>query len=115
MKKILLLLCVLLCISITMQAQEKTITGKVTDDKGNPLNGASVVVKGSTAGTSTNADGTFTLKVPANAKQIEISSVGKETRTIAIDKATNFDVALNIADQSLTEVIIAARLELGCK
>ena len=106
MKKILLLLCVLLCISITMQAQEKTITGKVTDDKGNPLNGASVVVKGYTAGTSTNADGNFTLKVPANAKQIEISSVGKAPRTISIDKATNFDVALNISDLSLTEVIL---------
>lgn len=106
MKKFLLLLCVMLGISITMHAQEKTITGKVTDDKGNPLSGASVVVKGSTTGTSTNPDGTFTLKVPANAKQIEISSVGKESRTINIGNAAHYDVSLNIADQSLTEVII---------
>ncbi|MBS1752413.1 MAG: carboxypeptidase-like regulatory domain-containing protein, partial [Bacteroidetes bacterium] len=106
MKKFLLLLCVMLGISITMHAQEKTITGKVTDDKGNPLSGASVVVKGSTTGTSTNPDGTFTLKVPVNAKQIEISSVGKESRTINIGNAAHYDVSLNIADQSLTEVII---------
>ena len=57
-------------------AQTKTITGKVTDDKGNPVSGATVMVKGSKGGTSTDSSGNFTLQVPTAAKQLLVSNVG---------------------------------------
>ena len=62
------------CLSvISAQAQNKTITGKVTDSKdGSALVGASVVVKGSKAGTQTGADGTFKISVPSSTTTIVI-------------------------------------------
>lgn len=57
-------------------AQTRTVTGKVTDEKGNPVASASVTVKGSNQGTATDASGKFQLTVPQNAKTLVISSVG---------------------------------------
>ena len=65
---------------VIAQAQEKTITGTVTNPDGQPLAGTTVSVKGSTVATQTNADGNFTIQAPASAKSLTISSVGFETR-----------------------------------
>ena len=54
---------------------EKEITGTINDDQGNPLPGASVVVKGTTIGTQTDFDGNFTLEVPDDATIISISFI----------------------------------------
>ena len=54
---------------------QRTLTGKVTDEKGNPVANASVVVKGTTSGTTTKTDGTYSLNLPANAQVLVISSV----------------------------------------
>ena len=54
---------------------QRTLTGKVTDEKGNPVANASVVVKGTTSGTTTKADGSYSLTLPANAQVLVISSV----------------------------------------
>ena len=68
-KRLLALVLPLLCFSIATFAQEKTVTGKVTDLKtGSPIAGASVLVKGTKLGTSTTTDGSFTLKTPSTAK-----------------------------------------------
>ena len=56
--------------------QTRTITGKVTDEKGTPLANASVIIKGTSSGTSTSADGSFSLSVPSNASSIVASYVG---------------------------------------
>jgi hypothetical protein len=58
-----LILCFLLAIS-QLWAQNRTVTGKVVDDKNNPISGASVVAFGSKVGASTEADGSFKLSVP---------------------------------------------------
>jgi hypothetical protein len=63
MRKFLLLLgVVLLCIQLS--AQQRTITGKITDEKGNPVPNASIVIKNTSSGTVSKEDGTFSLFVP---------------------------------------------------
>ena len=57
-------------------AQQKTISGKVTDETGAPVPGATVIVKGTSIGTVTDYDGNFTLGVPATAKALVFSFIG---------------------------------------
>src|SRR5579871_1474258 len=98
----------LLCVTCTQLAfsQTKTISGKITDDKGNPLQGATVTVKGSKNGTSTDASGAFKLNVPATAKSITISSVGFTPQEIAIGDKETIDVSMVAATQALTDVVV---------
>jgi len=56
--------------------QQRTVTGMVTDQRGLPLPGVTVVVKGTTTGTITNADGNFSLIIPGNAVYLQFSFVG---------------------------------------
>lgn len=100
-----LLLCMFLGSSI--QAQERVITGKITDSKeGTPIIGATVTVKGTTIATSTEVDGTFRLGgVPADAKTLVITSVGFATREVAIT-GSEISVALTSSDAALSEVVV---------
>ena len=69
------------------------ITGKVTDDKGKPLAGASILVKGSGKGTKTDANGSFSIDAPPNSTLI-ISYVGFENTTIEISNQKTISVQL---------------------
>lgn len=69
------------------------ITGRVTDDNGAPLGGASVNIKGTNKGTSTNAAGEFSLTVPENAV-LTVSFVGFESTDVAVGGRTQIDVQL---------------------
>lgn len=104
-----LLLCplLLLLIQTSVWAQGKTVTGTVLDDKGAPVQGASILVKGSTIGTQTNASGTFSLNVPATAKSLTISYVGYAPQDVDISNTTAVNVTLTVANQSnLNEVVV---------
>src|SRR6187431_3364446 len=111
MTAVLRLLCsalmgLLLFVSLSAQAQDKVVTGKVTDSKdGSPIVGASVVPKGSTKGASTGADGSFRLNVPANVTTLVITSVGFDKQEIPVTGATA-DVSLVQSNSSLNEVIV---------
>jgi TonB-dependent starch-binding outer membrane protein SusC len=70
------------------------IKGQVTDDKGTPLQGASIVVKGTTTGTNTDANGNFTLNVPEGKTILVISSVGYQTQEINVAGKTSVTVAM---------------------
>ncbi len=108
MRKLAMLIALLLC-SVYMMAQDKTVTGKVTDEKdGTPLPGVSVIVKGTTIGTSTGADGTFKLSVPNSAKALLISLVNYVDYEVAIGNKSNFEVSLSSTAQSLSEVVVVA-------
>jgi TonB-linked SusC/RagA family outer membrane protein len=98
----------LLCVLFTQTAfsQTQTITGKVTDDKGTPIVGASVAIKGTSVGTSTRTDGSFTVAAPANAKTLVISSVGYSQQEIPIAGQSTFAVALIPSQASLNEVVV---------
>lgn len=62
--------------SLTVTAQDRTVTGKVVDPAGKALEGVSVKVKNTTRGTTTNADGIFTISVPSDESVLSVSYVG---------------------------------------
>lgn len=105
MRKICLLLSAIFLLLLNTMAQNRTITGKVTDDKGQPVDKASVVVKGTKLGTSTNNLGIYTLSIPATAKTLVISSVGMVTQEISIS-AGNFDIAMVTDMTSMAAVVV---------
>ncbi|HZH00804.1 MAG TPA: carboxypeptidase-like regulatory domain-containing protein, partial [Flavisolibacter sp.] len=65
MRKILMLMLGIFALCTQMYAQDRSITGRVTDESGSPVLGASVLVKGTRVGTTTNNNGVFTINVPA--------------------------------------------------
>ena len=91
-----------------------TVSGKVVDDNGIPIIGAAVVVKGTTVGTSTDAEGNFTLSVPAPASTavLEINFLGYEPVTITVGNRTSFTVTLREAASEIESVVVTA---LGIK
>jgi TonB-dependent starch-binding outer membrane protein SusC len=99
-----LLLCVLF--TQTSFAQTKTITGKVTDANGLPISGASVSVKGSKSGTSTDALGNFHITVPSGANTLVITSIGYAQRDVDISSSAEVAVALTASTSNLNEVVV---------
>lgn len=89
-------------------AQTRTITGKVTDTKdGSPLPGVSVIVKGTTKGTVTNADGSY--KIEADAKDALIFSfIGYVNQERAVGGAGSISVSLGTDNKQLNEVVVTA-------
>jgi iron complex outermembrane receptor protein len=88
-------------------AQNKTVTGKVTDSKdGAPVSGASVQVKGTRTGTSTKPDGTFSLSVPSSATTLVITSVGYERQEVAITGAAIEVSFVASSGANLNEVVV---------
>ena len=98
-------LFLLLLISIASVAQNKTVRGKVTGEKGEAISKASVVVKGTKLGTTTNDNGEFSISVPASAKNLVISSVEFEAKEVAITDGP-LEITLVAAVSKLNEVIV---------
>src|ERR1035438_1495951 len=108
MKQFLLLIS-LTIFSLFLSAQNKTITGKVTDaGTKEPLSGATVLVKGTHVGTATDSLGKFKLDVPADAKTFTISYVGFVARDVAIGNSTSFNLSLESADIPGKEVVVSS-------
>jgi TonB-linked SusC/RagA family outer membrane protein len=106
MRKLLLALTAILLFTGELLAQ-KTISGKVTDEKGNPISNASITVKGTNSGTVSKEDGSFTLTLPESARQIEISGVGYGTLTLDVGQSRTFySAALPIVSRDIDEVIV---------
>lgn len=106
MRKILLSLLGVLLISAQLLAQSRTITGRVTDENGNGIPNASVLVKGSSTGTTTDNTGNFTLTVPANAKTLVISSVGMTNKEVSITSNSMYSISLSASTANLEEVFV---------
>jgi TonB-linked SusC/RagA family outer membrane protein len=101
------ILSLLTSLPFSALAQNKTITGKVTDSKdGVAVVAASVTVKGTSIGTSTGADGTFRLSVPATAAILVVSSTGFETQEVPIAGTTVVEVVLKESASNLNEVVV---------
>ncbi|MBL7698841.1 MAG: SusC/RagA family TonB-linked outer membrane protein [Chitinophagaceae bacterium] len=89
------------------QQPDTTVTGRITDSTGNPLPGASILVKGREGGTTTDAQGNFTLYNLAPRSTLIISSVGYVTKEYRVPAgATRISVALSADPGTLTDVII---------
>lgn len=88
-----------------IKSQSKKITGLVTDEKGEPIIGASVVLKGSNTGTITSTDGLFSLEVPLQS-QIIISYIGFKQLILNTGKADSYKIYLEEDSKALNEVIV---------
>jgi len=109
MKKF-LLFCFAFAVSWGIHAQERTISGKVTSkDDGGTLPGVNVVVKGTTNGTVTDSDGTFTLSVPATGATLIFSFIGLQTIEVPVGDRTSVDVVMENEIQQLNEVVVTAQ------
>ncbi|WP_406824613.1 SusC/RagA family TonB-linked outer membrane protein [Pedobacter sp. KACC 23697] len=107
MKKLLQSLFILLFIASSAMAQERTITGTVTGKgDGLPLPGVSVKIKGTSSGTTTGADGKFTIRVASSASAIEFSSIGYVSQSVSIGGRNSISVSLVSDAQSLTDVVV---------
>ena len=85
---------------------QNTITGIVTDESGEPLIGAGVLVEGTSLGVSTGIDGDYTISVPADAVNLVFSFIGLADQVVPIQGRSRIDVVLS-ADQSfLDEVVV---------
>lgn len=107
MRKLVCLVSLFVVCALHLTAQDKTVTGKVTDEKdGSPLAGVSVTVKGTNTGTTTNSDGTFRLSVPSSAKTLVFSFVNYDNVEVALGSRSNFNISLTSKDKSLQEVVV---------
>lgn len=88
--------------------QEVTITGQVTDEDGLPLPGVSIFVKGTTIGITSDFDGNYSLKVPAETKVLVFSFVGLKTEEIALNGKTTINVVLREEGLNVDEVVVTA-------
>ena len=98
----------------TSKERPVTVSGRVTDAKGQPIIGASVIVRGTTLGVSTDAEGRFTLEVPAPAaaQTLEVSYLGYETAAVPVGTRTSFAVTLRESTSEIESVVVTA---LGIK
>lgn len=106
MGKKILLSNLLMLFALLAFSQQRTITGTVTSSDGTPLENASVMVVGQTSGVNTASDGTFSIQVPSNAKQLQVSYVGSVTQTIEISSSSVVNVVLQSGDKTLTNVVV---------
>ncbi|WP_345027431.1 SusC/RagA family TonB-linked outer membrane protein [Ravibacter arvi] len=90
-------------------AQERQISGRVLDESNNPIPGANIMAKGTSIGTSTNAEGVFSINMPANTKTITVSSVGYTSQEINLTGAiSQLEIRLLPDVKQLGEVVVTA-------
>ena len=102
----LFLVWVLLMLMVGTTQAQNAVTGRVIDDKGQPVAGAAVMVKGSSKGTTTNAEGFFSISVPPGTKLI-IRSIGYQTEEILPQSEKNLSVSLKAVATELDEVTVS--------
>lgn len=95
-----------------VMAQNKTVSGKVTDDSGAPLPGVNVVEKGTNNGTSTDFDGNYSIKVEGNASTLIFTYIGFLSQNMTVGNRSTLNVSMSEDAQQLGEVVLTA---LGIK
>lgn len=96
----------LLCTSFGLQAQGLTVTGKVIDENAEPMAGVTVMVKGTTTGTTTGADGNFSLKVSDPNATLIISFLSYTTREVPINGQKVINISMQPDAKALSEVVV---------
>jgi TonB-linked SusC/RagA family outer membrane protein len=87
------------------EQQQPAVSGTVTDESGEPLPGVTVVVKGTTQGTVTNANGEYSLSNIPESAALVFSFVGMQTQEIVVDNRTNIDVEMQVDAIGIEEVV----------
>ncbi|GAA4313619.1 TonB-dependent receptor [Mucilaginibacter gynuensis] len=112
-KNLLLFLTFLLFSTQTLLAQKKAVTGTVTDPATKEtLAGVTVLIKGTTQGTSTNASGQFTIQA-AHSDELEFTYTGYKPYSIKVGTATKFNIALENSIAQLNEVVLIGTRSAG--
>ncbi len=106
MRKFLLSIVAVVAITFASYAQTRTVIGKVTDEKGKPLAGVTVIVKGTTSGTATGTDGTYSITLPDNGKSLLFSALNMAPEEIATGSKKVINVTMKSADKALEEVVV---------
>jgi TonB-linked SusC/RagA family outer membrane protein len=104
----LLLSAFLFLLAVTITQAQQAVKGKITDENGAPIPGATISVKGSTIGTYSDNEGNFSFTIPPNKKVLLISAVGYGEKQIAISKETVFSISLGHSSKSMDEVVVVA-------
>ncbi len=104
-KLVTVFLCVVLSI-LQINAQNRTITGKITDTDGKPVSGASVLLKGSTKGVSADEQGAYSISIPTTAKTLVVTGVGFTTREMTVGTSNVVNVTMVSSDKNLEEVVV---------
>lgn len=92
-------------VQTSIEQQDRTIRGTITDSNGEPIIGASIIVKGTTNGVISDIDGNFTLSVPRNAV-LSISYIGYEPIEVQITNQQTLNIVLNEDVKALDEVVV---------
>lgn len=108
MRRILLMFLCACAFIVQAAAQNRTLTGKVTDEKGASLEGATVSVKGTNVSGLTNSTGVYSLSIPTSAKVLVVSYIGMKSQEFSIGTGGVLNVTLNSNDQTdpLDEVVV---------
>jgi hypothetical protein len=106
MRKILMLLLGVFALCTQILAQNRTITGRVTDSQGNGLPNVSIQIKGTNTGTVSAMDGSYSLSVSPSATILVFSSVDRTSQEVAIGSRTTINATLAATNQSLQEVVV---------
>ena len=99
-----LLICMLLS-TLSVIAQERTISGRVSDTRGEPIIGANVMITGTSTGAATNIDGYYTLSVPASATSLHVSYIGMKDIEVPIS-GNIVNIVMEEDVSSLDEVVV---------
>jgi TonB-linked SusC/RagA family outer membrane protein len=101
-----LILALLGMVTAVSLSAQTTVKGIVTDETGEPLIGAGVLVEGTTTGTITGIDGDYIITVPASAKNLVFSFIGLQDQVVPIDGRTEINVVLAADNTFLDEVVV---------
>jgi len=104
--RVVILLCLIFCAGQTLRAQEKLVTGTVTDEQGDVLPGAGISVIGTGIGTSTDSKGQYSIRVPAGSSVLSVSFIGYVRQEIAIGDRSRIDVQLVMEASYLEDAVV---------
>ena len=107
MRKFVLLIMAVLSVNVLTLAQNKQISGTITGPEGRPIAGATVLVDGTSIGTTTNANGQFTIQAPANGT-LSVSFIGYASKAVNIAGKTRLDITLKEDTHAIDDVIVVA-------
>ncbi len=107
MRKIVSLLLVLMLATVLVHAQSRAVTGRVLDENGVPVSGASILIKGTSTGASASAEGNFTISAKSG-DVLVISSTNFSPREIRLNNQTSVAVTLTRSGAVIDEVVVTA-------
>ena len=110
--KLMSMVAVMMVISLSFTSPERTITGTVTSSEdGSPMPGVTVILKGTTTGTTTNANGSYSIKVPDQGGKLVFSFIGCVAKEVEVGAANIINVALEEDVIQLEEVVVTGYAE----